>query len=119
MTPRERKLVIGLLIAMVLGGGALLYWQFYLPKLGELNAGIELVRKENEDASERITQILKQRVVLDRARHLSLPPDVDLARREYEKYLRNLFRDSGMPGARVNSDQPDVNSSPKVGLKKE
>src|SRR5262245_19572135 len=119
MTPRERKLVIGLLIILLLVGGGLAYWQLYLPKLDELHANIEQYRKTNRESDEKIAQILKQRVVLDRARHLSLPPDVDMDRREYEKYLRKLFTDTGFQTPRVTSEQPDVNTSPKVGAKKE
>jgi hypothetical protein len=53
---------------------------------------------------------------LERARLLSLPPDVDLARREYEKYVSELILESDFqPGSVIVTAKPaDAKSTPQV-----
>jgi hypothetical protein len=121
MNPRERILAVGLLVVVFVGGGAFLYLKVFLPELEDRRAGIEKLGKDIQERKDKIAQIQAQKVNLDKARHLSLPPDVDLARREYENYLSNLLKESGFaPGSfRVIPEQPDVNSSPKLPGKKE
>jgi hypothetical protein len=118
MNPRERILAGVLLVVVVLGGGAFLYLKVFLPELEDRRAGIEKLKKENQEKEDKIKQVLGQRPTLDKARHLSLPPDVDLARREYENYLTNLLHRNGFAAGsfRVTPEQPDTNSSPKLGV---
>jgi hypothetical protein len=116
MNPRERLLAMIILGAVVLGGGAFLYHRLVLEPLQDRDDSIALLKEENEQKRERIQKVLADRPKLERWRQLSLPGDADLARREYEKYLRDLLRKSGAEAEKfgVISKPGDSRSSPVV-----
>jgi hypothetical protein len=99
VSPRERLIAVAILSVIVLGGGAFLFYSIVLAPLREIDAEIALVKQQNEKKATRIGEIQADRPRLERWRRLSLPRDVagnvDLARREYEKYLNDLFRQNG------------------------
>jgi hypothetical protein len=122
MTTRERVLATVFLVLVIAGGGAFLFKQMFLDRLRERRAAVERLQKDIQEKELVIAQVMKDRTRLDRMRQLSLPQDVDMARREYEKYLSNLLRQSGFAAGsfRIDPAQPDVNSSPKLpGARKE
>lgn len=116
MNQRERLLALGLLVLVIGGGGLFLYKSVYLSELDDRRAAIERYQRDIEQNEERILQIQKQKKILEVARQLSLPADVDLDRREYQKYLEDLLRRSGFASGsfRISSEPPDTNSSPKL-----
>lgn len=95
MTTRERILAGTVLTVIVLAGLAFLFYQLYVVPMDDKAAGIRLLEEEVRKQEERLAQWQKDKARLDRWKRLSLPPDTDLARREYEKYLSHLFADSG------------------------
>lgn len=121
MTKRERLLAFILLGGVILGGAGFLYFQVYQVALSERRETAERLRTEIEKNQAHIDDVQRQKATLDLARQLSLPQDVDLDRREYEKYLGELLRDSGFAAGSVSvkSESPDVNRAPKLGAKKE
>jgi hypothetical protein len=104
----------------VLGGGGFLFKTVFLSSLDERRDTIARLQKEIDEKEDKIFQYQRQKTVLDTARQLSLPGDIDLDRREYQRYLEDLLRQSGFPaGFRVTSENPDTTSSPKLPGKKE
>ncbi len=85
--------VVGVMASVA---GAFLFHQFYLVPLHERDLGIQNAREEVEERSKQFARIRAELPRLERFRQLSLPADVDLARREYENYLNDLLRDSGV-----------------------
>jgi hypothetical protein len=121
MTPRERILATVLLAGVLVAGGGFLYSQLYLAEMDNRRATIEFLRKENREKDDRIALVRKQKAVYDRAKQLSLPPEIDLGRLEYERYLRGVLEKSGFVAGdlRITPEPADFNSSPKVPGKKE
>jgi hypothetical protein len=125
MNPRERILAMTLAgVFVVVGGFFLLFKPLYLDGLKERDASIARLDKEIQERKLRLQQVLNDRKKLDRYRQLSLPSvpdDPNLPQREYEKFLGDLLRQSGFSteGTRVTAENADVNSSPKLGPKKE
>jgi hypothetical protein len=109
-------LALAVLAIVVLAGGAFLFNQVFLQPLQARDGDISAVRQDLLKKQERVRQILADRSKLQRWRELSLPADTDLARREYEKYLSELMRESGFaPGSYpITSLQPDSKSSPVI-----
>lgn len=116
MTPRERMLTAVILVLVVLAGGGFLFYRLFLVPLDERNASILTLQQEIARKQDRIAQVIAERPKLERWRQLSLPADTDMARREYEKYLTELLRDSGFEaGAFSVTPKPvDTKSSPAI-----
>jgi hypothetical protein len=95
VSPRERLIVMVILSAIVLGGAGFLFYSLVLAPVQQADAEIALVKEQNDKKATRIREIEAERPQLERWRQLSLPRDVDLARREYEKHLNDLFRQNG------------------------
>jgi hypothetical protein len=121
MSPRERILAMAVLGIVVIAGLGLIVHQFYLSPLEDKNAEIAALQKEVDNKNDRVRQIMAQRPKLNLWRQLSLPANTNLANREYEKYLSELIRLSGVtPGAfTVTPKPPDTKSSPTLPGKKE
>ncbi|MFL5243508.1 MAG: hypothetical protein ACJ8FY_15495 [Gemmataceae bacterium] len=101
MTSRERTMAIALGTLVVVGGGAFAFDKFFLSPLRELHSKRDQLEDKAYDKSTKRQQILADMPRLDRWKQLSLPSDVELARREYQSYLEKLTRDSGIPGRNV------------------
>jgi hypothetical protein len=114
MNPRERFLAIGVLAVVVLAGGAFLFHQLFWTPLGEREASIAALQQDIEKKLDRIRQVETERVKLERWKQLSLPADPDLARREYEVYLSDLFRQSGFAAGFSITAKPAEKSSPTL-----
>jgi hypothetical protein len=88
-----------LLAAIVLGGGGFLLHLLYLKPMTEKENAAAKLQKDIDEKNERIDQVMAERARLERWKAQSLPADKDLAMREYEKYLSDLFRKSGFTSA--------------------
>jgi hypothetical protein len=116
MNPRERLLAICLVAVILLFGGGGLYYYLVLGPLQKRTANIRLLEKDIETKEKRIAEIKADLPRLERWRQLSLPADVDVARREYEKYLTSLLQKSGFAQATliVTPKPPDVKTVPQL-----
>jgi hypothetical protein len=94
---RERFLSVALLGVVIVGVGGFTANALLLEPIWQRSRDKEALEKEIQTKRERVDQILAQRTKFERYRALSLPADVDTARREYEGYLRELLRKSGIP----------------------
>src|SRR5262249_50207613 len=79
MNQRERVLAIGVLCAVVLGGGAFLFHSMVWGPLQELDTSIASVQKEVEQKEQRVRNIQAAKVRMERWKLLSLPDDQDFA----------------------------------------
>jgi hypothetical protein len=113
---RERFLSITLLGVVILGVGGFTANALLLEPIWQRSRDKEALEKEIQTKRERVDQILAQRPRLERDRALSLPADVDTARREYEVYLRELLRKSGVAtgSALVTAKQADAHAVPTL-----
>jgi hypothetical protein len=91
-------LASGVLFVILLAGMAVVFYQFLLVPLRDREATVRSMQDDIEKKQDRIHEVLASRVKTERWRAMSLPSDIDLARREYEKYLSALLRDSGFAG---------------------
>jgi hypothetical protein len=102
MTPRERNMIIGILAVILLGGGAFAGYTFVLSPLQDTNA---LINKLHEDIDgdgspdkpgleNRATTMKKAGPLLAVARRQSLPPNIDLAKTQYELLIERLLQQS-------------------------
>src|SRR5262249_27093808 len=83
MNLRERKLALLLLGVLILIGGVIIaYPTLYVP-INERKDRIKVVRAEIDKANETVENVRKDQARWEKARTLSLPADVDLARGEY------------------------------------
>lgn len=124
MNARERLLAIAALGAVVLAGLAVMAYQFFLVPIDSRKMALRTLQDDLGKKQERIEQITTQRAKLTAWRQLSLPGDVEFARREYSKYLVNLLTSSHFaPGAtvspkaadaRTNTQQPGVRRAEPV-----
>jgi hypothetical protein len=116
MNPRERMLALGVLLVVVLAGGAFLFHQLFFVPLQEREASIQALQQDIDKKQERIFQVEADRPKLERWKQLSLPADVDMARLNYEKYLSELMLDSGFAAGTfsVTAKQADAKSSPQI-----
>src|SRR5256885_1511152 len=98
MNPRERMLAMVVLGLVVLAGSGVMAHQFILVPLRERNQTIVALRQDLESKQDRIAQVQALKPKMEAWRQMSLPASSDLARREYEKYLSELLRESGFAG---------------------
>jgi hypothetical protein len=119
---RERFLAVTLLGVVIVGVGGFTANALLLEPIWQRSRDKDALLKEIQTKTDRVNQILAQRARLERYRALSLPADVDTAHREYEVYLRELLRKSGIPtGAAMvtlpNSKQADSHGVPTLANK--
>jgi hypothetical protein len=117
MTTRERMTAGGVLGVLMLVAMVFLFHQFFLSPLWERDAAIQSAQDDIDSKNAQITQARALLPKLRYWRQLSLPADTDLARREYEKYLSELFRRNSID-ASVVSKTPDTRTSPTLPGKK-
>ncbi|HEY8506072.1 MAG TPA: hypothetical protein VIL46_15910, partial [Gemmataceae bacterium] len=84
---RERFTALLLLGVIFLAGGGFLGYQFLYRPVADRDASIRELQKQIADREQRIAKIGKALPRLEQYKKLSLPADVDLARREYAMYL--------------------------------
>lgn len=124
MTTRERFMAGGVLSLIVLAGGAFLFNVLFLDPLAQRRRAIDDLRSGIKRKTERKEQVLAEWTKLVRWRQQSLPGDTDTeqystTRRLYNQYLRDLMAECELdaPAMKVQSQKPDVRSSPQIGKK--
>lgn len=121
MNTRERLLAIIVLAVVCFAGVVVMAYQFILTPISERKASIAALQLDIDGKREQIAAVQLQRPKLELWQTLSLPHDSDMARREYEKHLNNLMRQSRFrAGSFTVTPKPaDNKSSPKIGAKKD
>jgi len=116
MNPRQRFLVILLLAVVILGGVGFVGWRFIIKPMNDKADQIAKLKKENDDKDIKVLKIMQDVRKLDVWTKESLPADVVTARREYEKFLGEMFRASDFaPGTfTIKSNNVDEKNSPKL-----
>jgi hypothetical protein len=116
MNPRERFLALGVLLVVVLAGTAFLFHQLFWQPLQDRDANIQALEREIEKKQDRIMQVEADRPKFERWKQLSLPADMALAKREYEKYLSELMRECGFNAESTVTppQQADSKTTPQI-----
>jgi len=99
MTVRERFMAMGVLGLITLAGVALMVFQFIVTPLKERKRNIDRLQDDLAEKRDKISKILAEKPKLELWKKQSLPADIGLARLEYEKFLRELFRQSWFEGS--------------------
>jgi hypothetical protein len=101
---------------ILLAVGGFLGYRFFYSPWTERNRTLKRYLEEAETKLARLAQIKSERSKLVRWRHLSLPADPDVARREYEKHLNELLKRSGVaPGKYAITARPvETKTSPTI-----
>lgn len=121
MNTRERVLAVAVLAVVCLAGTVVMAYQFVVTPIDERKASLRGLQADIDTKSERIAQVQMQKPKLELWRQLSLPADVDMARREYERELNTLMKRSRFANGSftVTPKPPDTKTSPTIGMKKE
>jgi hypothetical protein len=120
MNPRERVLAMVIAGIVLAAGAAFVLYEALLSPLGDKTTQIERMNKEIEDAKRQRAQAIAEQQKLGRYRILSLPGDLDVAKREYGNYLSQLLLRSGFQGGTFTvTPGPADKTSPTIGPKKQ
>jgi hypothetical protein len=117
MTKRERFLALGLLVVVVLVGGGFFFYQFLFAPLRAREVTMRTLQEDLDRKAKRIQEVTADMPRLRRLRSLSLPADTDAARREYEKYLTGVLRESAFGAGNfsvVPKQMTDGKTSPVI-----
>jgi len=96
MNVREMRLLVVLLVILGAGGSGILVYNWFYKPLKAYNAQIEKLKTEVEDKDLQLIATLADRKLLDRARMMSLSPNLDGAQAEYGRFLAPLLNESGL-----------------------
>ena len=113
MSVRERMLATVVLGFIVLAGAALMIQQFIWRPLRSRDDRISALKSEIDEKRTKIAQIEAQKPKFEVWRRLSLPADLNFARLEYEKLLRELLRQSGFERQTGNPERTAPTVIPK------
>jgi hypothetical protein len=102
MTVRERYLAMGVLGFITLAGVGLMVLQFIVSPLRDRKHNMDRLEGEIAEKQAKIFSIQAEKPKMELWRKQSLPADINLARVEYEKFLRELFRQSGFEASSVS-----------------
>jgi hypothetical protein len=121
MSVRERMLAVVVLGFIVLAGVVLMIQQFIWRPLRDRDTRIATLNGEIQDKQAKISLIQAQKPKFEVWRQLSLPADLNFARLEYEKHLREMLRQSGFDASSttVTPRPGDAKTSPTLPGKKE
>jgi hypothetical protein len=95
MNPRERTLAMIVIGVIFVAGGFFLFQLMFWQPLQEKEALIRSYQDEIDGNEAKIKQAQLDQARLERLKLLSLPPNVDVAMREYSNYLTDLLIRSG------------------------
>lgn len=120
MNHRERVLSYAILAVLIVGGGTFAGYQFLVKPLGEKSRQLSSLEDDRDAKQERIQKILKDREHVKGLQAVSLPADVDAARRDYADELSKLAREAGFEDGAfpINAKLADVKTSPLLPNKK-
>ncbi|HMF14194.1 MAG TPA: hypothetical protein VKE94_17885, partial [Gemmataceae bacterium] len=86
---------VAVIAVVIVAGLGVVFYQFYWSPYRTKEANLAQLKKQTEQKESRVAEIAAQRPQLERYRQASLPADMDLAKREYQRYLEGLLRESG------------------------
>lgn len=120
MTQRERTLSLVLILFIFVIGGGFAAYTLILTPIQEATREIGEIEIEVDKMEARETEVLTALKKYELQKKMSLPVEVDLARREYGMQLESLLRRSDFqPNAiKVTSREPDIKTAPQVAPKK-
>src|SRR5262249_51277831 len=101
MNQRERTMTVVLMVVIFVMLAGFLGYQFIWSPIQDRNKQIANLREEISEREKRVTEITEQLPRYSQLRKLSLPADVDLARREYEMQLSGLLRRADFPASAI------------------
>jgi hypothetical protein len=120
VNPRERMLALVIVGLVMVGGLGFLFKELYLTPLSERDQNIQALQEAIDTKKKERDQALADQKKLGRWRRLSLPSDIDVARREYGKYLTDLLIHSGFAGGTFTvTPQTLEKTAPTLGSKKQ
>jgi hypothetical protein len=96
MNPRERRLLIILGLVLGLGGASFLGFRWFYKPLQDYNAQIRRLQGEIARKTDELDETLQERKLLERARLMSLSPNIETAKGEYGGILNDIVRNSGL-----------------------
>jgi hypothetical protein len=117
MNPRERLLAIAVVSLVLVAGLGVMFYQFYLSPYRAKQANLAQLTKQGETKEARIKEIAGQRAQLERYRQQSLPAELDVAKREYQRYLEDLLRKSGFAQVSVGPRNVTTRNVPTLSNK--
>src|SRR5438270_7449278 len=120
MQHRERVLSYVILTLLIVAGGAFAGYQFLVKPLGEKSRRLADLEREKDDKEVRVLQIQKDQEKVKKLLPLSLPADVNAARRDYADELAKLAREAGFESGNfpIQPKEPDTKSAPQLPNKK-
>jgi hypothetical protein len=120
MNQRERTMTVVLMVVIFVMLAGFLGYQFIWSPIQDRKRQIANLEEEVREREKRVTEITEQLPRYNQLRKLSLPGDVDLARREYEMQLSGLLRRADFPASAITiTPRPaDVKTAPPLTGKK-
>lgn len=117
---RENRLAIGLLAFIVVAAVGFFGYQFYLAPMKARGVQIADLQREVEDRQFRIDTIHANKSKLDSMVKISLPSNIELARRSYGDEIYKSLKDAGFEagGITVTPKPPESRTSPTFANKK-
>lgn len=120
MNSRENRMAIflaGFILVAVIG---FFGYQFYLSPMRQRETQIANLQHDIEEREARVAAIQAQRPKLEKLRKISLPANIDHARREYGEEIEKMLRASGFEAGSfsVLPKQPETRTSPAFANKK-
>jgi hypothetical protein len=120
MTTRDNKLAYVLLGFIILAALGFFGYQFYLVPMRERETSISSLRNDVDVKQAKVDAIHAQSQAMQKLKKLSLPANVDQARREYGEELEKMLRASGFDAGSISvlPKQPETRTSPAFANKK-
>lgn len=120
MTTRDNRLAVLLIGFILIAGIGFFGYQFFLSPMRQRDQQIADATREVEEREMKKAAILAQRPKLDKMRKISLPANIDQARREYGEEIEKTLRASGFDAGSfsVLPKQPETRTSPTFANKK-
>jgi len=117
MNARERILAVAVVAVVIVAGLGVIFYQFFLSPYRTKQAYLAQLQKQTKEKETRIAEIAAQRSQLERYRQESLPADIDVAKRQYQLFLEDLFRKSGFPQVSVAQRNVSSRNAPTLANK--
>src|SRR5258708_3185884 len=120
MNPRERLLAVALGALVLVGGGGFALYQFFWHPSQARTKGVRDLQSEIDRKTEHVSQVKQKLPKLEMWARAALPEspayDPQRTKRDYERFLSNLIRRSGIPEptAKVEAKQFDAKSNPQL-----
>lgn len=120
MTKRDNKLAYILLGFIILAALGFFGYQFYLVPMRERETRIADLRRDVDIQQAKVDAVHAQAQAMKKIKKISLPANVDQARREYGEEIEKMLRASGFEAGSISvlPKQPETRTSPAFANKK-